>query len=142
MAMPDSGMQQRLFSTGYRLGANGIAASIGASGMGEVFRAHDPRRNRDGGIKVLPKDFVADANRLRRFKLEAKRLAVLNHPHVLTMDFRSRISFPARTPRTPGIRSARLIRKTPAGISPSRQFITAATCEQFFCIVVAEKLCF
>ncbi len=62
-----------------------ITASIGAGGMGEVFRARDTRLNRDVAIKVLPKDFVADADRLRRFEQEAKTLAALNHPNVLTI---------------------------------------------------------
>src|SRR5437667_2397537 len=62
-----------------------ITASIGVGGMGEVFRARDTRLNRDVAVKVLPKDFVADANRLRRFEQEAKTLAALNHPNVLTI---------------------------------------------------------
>src|SRR6266478_7047470 len=62
-----------------------ILAPIGAGGMGEVFRAHDTRLNRDVAVKVLPKDFVADADRLRRFEQEAKTLAALNHPNVLTV---------------------------------------------------------
>src|SRR5438876_11597480 len=60
-------------------------ASIGAGGMGEVFRARDTRLNRDVAVKVLPKDFVADADRMRRFEQEAKTLAALNHPNVLTI---------------------------------------------------------
>ena len=47
-----------------------ITASVGAGGMGEVFRARDTRLNRDVAIKLLPKDFVADADRLRRFEQE------------------------------------------------------------------------
>ena len=62
-----------------------IIASIGAGGMGEVFRARDTRLNREVAIKVLPKDLVADADRLRRFEQEAKTLVVLNHPNVLTI---------------------------------------------------------
>src|SRR6266702_2107416 len=62
-----------------------IIATIGAGGMGEVFRARDTRLNRDVAVKVLPKDFVADANRLRRFEQEAKTLATLNHPNILTI---------------------------------------------------------
>src|SRR5262245_58568918 len=62
-----------------------ITASIGTGGMGEVFRARDTRLNRDVAIKVLPKDCVADADRLRRFEQEAKTLAALNHPNVLTI---------------------------------------------------------
>jgi serine/threonine protein kinase len=62
-----------------------ITASIGAGGMGEVFRARDTRLNRDVAIKVLPKDFAADADRQRRFEQEAKTLAALNHPNILTI---------------------------------------------------------
>jgi len=62
-----------------------ITASIGAGGMGEVFRARDTRLNRDVAVKVLPKDFGSDADRLRRFEQEAKTLAALNHPNVLTI---------------------------------------------------------
>src|SRR6266567_918928 len=62
-----------------------ITASIGAGGMGEVFRARDTRLNRDVAIKVLPKDFVSDADRSRRFEQEAKTLAALNHPNILTI---------------------------------------------------------
>src|SRR5947199_2313906 len=62
-----------------------ITASIGAGGMGEVFRARDTRLNRDVVLKVLPKDFAADAGRLRRFEQEAKTLAALNHPNILTI---------------------------------------------------------
>src|SRR5437879_10145014 len=62
-----------------------ITATVGAGGMGEVFRARDTRLNRDVAVKVLPKDFVADADRLRRFEQEAKTLAALNHPNVLTI---------------------------------------------------------
>src|ERR1051326_387167 len=62
-----------------------ITASIGAGGMGEVFRARDTRLNRDVAVKVLPKDLVADAERLRRFEQEAKTLAALNHPNILTI---------------------------------------------------------
>src|SRR5437867_1054514 len=62
-----------------------IIASIGAGGMGEVFRARDTRLNRYVALNVLPKDFAADADRLRRFEQEAKTLAALNHPNVLTI---------------------------------------------------------
>src|SRR5439155_17508052 len=71
--------------SGTRIGPYEIAASIGAGGMGEVFRARDTRLNRDVAVKVLPKDFVADTDRLRRFEQEAKTLAALNHPNILTI---------------------------------------------------------
>src|SRR4029434_7935377 len=62
-----------------------LTAKLGAGGMGEVFRARDTRLNRDVAVKVLPKDFVADPDRMRRFEQEAKTLAALNHPNVLTV---------------------------------------------------------
>src|SRR5207247_7843156 len=58
---------------------------LATGGMGEVFRARDTRLNRDVAVKVLPKDFVADTDRLRRFEQEAKTLAALNHPNILTI---------------------------------------------------------
>src|ERR1044071_10167892 len=70
---------------GTRIGPYAITVNIGAGGMGEVFRARDTRLNRDVAIKVLPKDFVSDADRLRRFEQEVKTLAALNHPNVLTI---------------------------------------------------------
>src|SRR5947207_3515560 len=62
-----------------------IQSLLGAGGMGEVFRARDTRLNRDVAVKMLPKDFAADADRMRRFEQEAKTLASLNHPNVLTV---------------------------------------------------------
>src|SRR5437867_8579205 len=75
----------RPMHSGTRIGPYEIAASLGAGGMGEVFRARDTRLNRDVAIKVLPKGFVSDADRLRRFEQEAKTLAALNHPNILTI---------------------------------------------------------
>jgi eukaryotic-like serine/threonine-protein kinase len=68
-----------------RLGPYQLIRSIGAGGMGEVFRARDARLNRDVAIKVLPKSFASDPDRLRRFEQEAKTLAALNHPNGLTV---------------------------------------------------------
>ncbi len=69
-------------SAGSRLGPYEILAAIGAGGMGEVYRAKDPRLGRDVAIKVLPPSFSADADRLRRFEQEAKAAGVLNHPNI------------------------------------------------------------
>ena len=69
-------------SPGDRIGPYTITAAIGRGGMGEVFRARDPRLNRDVAIKVLPELFAADPERLARFEREAQVLAALNHPNI------------------------------------------------------------
>src|SRR5215471_16838238 len=69
-------------SAGARLGPYEILGQIGAGGMGEVYRAKDPRLGRDVAIKVLPASFSADADRLRRFEQEAKAAGILNHPNI------------------------------------------------------------
>ena len=62
-----------------------ILALLGAGGMGEVYRARDTRLNRDVAIKVLPGFSSTDPNRLRRFELEARAAAALNHPNILAV---------------------------------------------------------
>src|SRR5436853_3988074 len=62
-----------------------IVASIGAGGMGEVYRARDTKLGRDVAIKVLPAAFSADAERLRRFEQEAQAAGALNHPNILVI---------------------------------------------------------
>ncbi|MGE5189815.1 MAG: protein kinase domain-containing protein [Gemmatimonadota bacterium] len=69
-------------SAGSRLGSYEIVSPLGAGGMGEVWRARDPRLGREVAIKVLPESFAADPERLARFRREAHVLAALNHPHV------------------------------------------------------------
>jgi Tol biopolymer transport system component len=67
---------------GNRLGPYEILAPIGAGGMGEVYRAKDPRLGRDVAIKVLPSSFSTDPDRLKRFEQEARAAGVLNHPNI------------------------------------------------------------
>jgi eukaryotic-like serine/threonine-protein kinase len=67
-------------TSGTRLGAYEIISTLGAGGMGEVYRARDARLDRQVAIKVLPDAVVDDPDRLARFEREAKVLAALNHP--------------------------------------------------------------
>src|SRR5712692_9784412 len=69
-------------SVGSRLGPYEIVSPLGAGGMGEVYRARDPRLGREVAIKVLPASFSQDADRLRRFEQEARAAGVLNHPNI------------------------------------------------------------
>lgn len=64
------------------LGHYEILASLGAGGMGEVYRARDCQLEREVAIKVLPNALAADSDRLSRFDREAKILAALNHPNI------------------------------------------------------------
>src|SRR5215469_9910738 len=70
---------------GSRLGPYEILSPIGAGGMGEVYRARDPKLGRDVAIKVLPEVFARDAERMARFQREAKVLASLDHPNIATI---------------------------------------------------------
>ena len=70
---------------GTRLGPYEIVASIGAGGMGEVYRAKDSRLGRDVAIKVLPPSFANDAGRRGRFEREAQAVAALSHPNVVAI---------------------------------------------------------
>ena len=69
-------------ASGARLGPYEIIAPLGAGGMGEVYRARDPKLNRDVAIKILPESFARDPDRLARFKREAQLLASLQHPNI------------------------------------------------------------
>ena len=68
--------------SGSRIGPYEITGSIGAGGMGEVFRARDTKLNRDVAIKVLPAAFAQDHDRVARFRREAQLLASFNHPNI------------------------------------------------------------
>jgi Tol biopolymer transport system component len=72
-------------SPGSRLGNYEILGPIGSGGMGEVYRARDPRLRRDVAIKVLPPESCNDRDAIARFQLEAQAASALNHPHILTI---------------------------------------------------------
>jgi serine/threonine protein kinase len=74
-----------VLTPGTRLGSYEIRAALGSGGMGEVYRAHDPRLDRDVALKVLPADMASDPARLERFAREARAIAALNHPHIVTI---------------------------------------------------------
>src|SRR5262245_56519164 len=75
-------MQPMALSPGTRLGVYEVTALIGEGGMGQVFRAHDTRLNRDVALKILPDAVATDPDRLARFSREAQMLASLNHAHI------------------------------------------------------------
>ena len=72
-------------STGTHLGPYEVVSPLGAGGMGEVYRARDPRIGRDVAIKILPPGLAADPDRLRRFEQEIRATGLLNHPNILTI---------------------------------------------------------
>src|SRR5262245_23255830 len=67
---------------GTRIGPYVVSDTLGAGGMGEVYRARDSKLQREVAVKVLPEAFAADAERLARFEREARMLASLNHPNI------------------------------------------------------------
>jgi serine/threonine protein kinase len=71
--------------SGARLGPYEIVSLVGA-GMGEVYRARDPKLGRDVALEILPDSVARDAERISRFHREAQLLAALNHPHVAAIE--------------------------------------------------------
>ena len=70
---------------GAKLGPYEILSTLGAGGMGEVYRARHWRLERDVAIKVLPEHLVGDRDAIARFEREAKAVATLNHPNILAI---------------------------------------------------------
>src|SRR5215469_1670473 len=72
-------------TSGTKLGPYEIQSPLGAGGMGEVYRAHDPRLDRTVAIKVLPSHLSSDADLKQRFEREARTISKLSHPHICTL---------------------------------------------------------
>ena len=72
-------------AAGTSIGPYEIVGWLGAGGMGEVYRARDPRLGRDVAIKLIPETFATDASRVRRFEQEARAAGQLNHPNILAV---------------------------------------------------------
>src|ERR1700716_1224452 len=68
-----------------RIGPYEVLGHLGAGGMGEVYRARDPRLGRDVAIKVVLAAFAAAGERVHRFEQEARAAAALNHPNILAV---------------------------------------------------------
>src|SRR5208283_1687854 len=84
---PLSSVEERgpALKPGDKLGSFQIIALIGKGGMGEVYRARDPRLKRDVAIKTLPSGFAADRDRIARFEREARAASALNHPNIVSV---------------------------------------------------------
>jgi eukaryotic-like serine/threonine-protein kinase len=72
-------------ATGIKLGPYELVGVIGAGGMGEVYRAHDPRLNREVAVKILPSALSSDPQPVRRFEQEARAAAALSHPNIIAV---------------------------------------------------------
>src|SRR3954462_2666608 len=70
---------------GTRLGHYEILAPLGSGGMGEVYRARDTRLDREVAVKVLPERFADSPEALARFDREARAVAALSHPNILSL---------------------------------------------------------
>jgi serine/threonine protein kinase len=70
---------------GTRVGPCEIIGALGAGGMGEVYRAHDLRLDRDVAVKVLPASVAPTPERLHRFEQEPRAAAALNHPNIVAV---------------------------------------------------------
>src|SRR5215213_1046067 len=76
---------QREWLAGRQLGRYRIHERLGQGGMGEVWRATDPQLKRDVAVKILPREFSGDPERVRRFEQEAYAVSALKHPNIVTI---------------------------------------------------------
>jgi eukaryotic-like serine/threonine-protein kinase len=82
LGRPATGADEATFSADENVGSFRIVGLLGTGGMGEVFRAHDRTLNRVVALKVLPRAYELDLDRLARLRREAQALAALNHPNI------------------------------------------------------------
>jgi Tol biopolymer transport system component len=82
---PDKGDTRSELQPGDRIGTFEVIGSLGAGGMGEVYRARDTRLQREVAVKLLPRALADDPQRLARFERESRILAALNHAHIATI---------------------------------------------------------
>jgi serine/threonine protein kinase len=76
--------------TGTHFGNYEILGLLGVGGMGEVYRARDTKLQRDVAVKILPTQHEHDAGARARFEQEARAVAALNHPHIVTINVEQR----------------------------------------------------
>ncbi len=81
----DSNLATGTSLVGKEIGTYRIDGLLGVGGMGEVYRAHETKLNRSVALKILPTEFVVDAERVSRFAREARALSALNHPNLITI---------------------------------------------------------
>ena len=80
-----NGLERMPLSANTRLGPYEIVSMLGVGGMGEVYRARDSRLNRDVAIKILREDGTAGPDLRSRFEREARAVAALNHPNIVSV---------------------------------------------------------
>ena len=83
--MSSNGVERAVLTPGARVGVFEILSPLGAGGMGEVYRARDPRLEREVALKVLPAETLGDETARARLLREARLAAKLNHPHICTI---------------------------------------------------------
>ena len=70
---------------GRQIGSYKVLSLLGSGGMGQVYRAKDTKLGREVAIKILPREFSSDQERVRRFEQEARAASALNHPNIITI---------------------------------------------------------
>ena len=74
-----------MLPSGSQIGPYEIVSHLGSGGMGDVYRARDPRLARAVALKVLHSDVASDPGRRQRFHQEARAASALNHPNILSV---------------------------------------------------------